>query len=90
MIGAIIGAIILGAIIGVLARLVLPGKQNLSMMMTIGIGIVSSFIATLIVGMIGYRGNGGIKWIPLIVGVIVACIAITIYGNMTAKKQVAR
>ena len=28
--GAIIGAIIVGAIIGVLARLVLPGKQNIS------------------------------------------------------------
>lgn len=90
MIGAIIGAIIGGLIIGVLARLVLPGKQNLSIVMTIVIGIVSSFIASLIVGLVGYNNNKGIAWIPLIVGVIVACIAITIYGNMTGKKQIAR
>lgn len=90
MIGAIIGAIILGAIIGVLARLILPGKQDLSILMTIGIGIVSSFIASLIVSLIGYHNNKGIAWIPLIVGVIVACIAITIYGNMAGKKQLAR
>ncbi|WP_446664701.1 GlsB/YeaQ/YmgE family stress response membrane protein [Flexivirga sp. B27] len=90
MIGAIIGAIIGGLIIGVLARMVLPGKQDLSIVMTIVIGIVSSFVASLIVGLVGYNNNDGIAWIPLIVGVIVACIAIVIYGNMTGKKQLNR
>ena len=44
----IIGAIIVGAIIGALARLVLPGKQNISVLMTIVLGIVGSLAASLI------------------------------------------
>ncbi|TWP33745.1 GlsB/YeaQ/YmgE family stress response membrane protein [Leekyejoonella antrihumi] len=90
MIGSIIGAIIGGLIIGVLARLVLPGKQNISMLMTIGIGIVSSFVASLIVGAIGYRNAHGIAWIPLIVGVIVAAVLITLYCNHAGRKSIAR
>jgi len=90
MIGAIIGAIIGGLIIGAIARLILPGKQDLSIVMTIVIGIVSSLIASLIVGLIGYHNKSGFAWVPFIVGIIVACIAIVIYGNMTGKKQVAR
>ena len=38
MVGTIIGAIIIGAIVGALARLVLPGKQNISMLVTIVLG----------------------------------------------------
>ena len=65
MLGTIIGAIIVGAIIGALGRLLLPGKQNISLVVTILIGIV----ANLIVGwgldfLFGYNNNnGGIAWI---------------------------
>ncbi|WP_265446119.1 GlsB/YeaQ/YmgE family stress response membrane protein [Flexivirga meconopsidis] len=90
MIGAIIGAIIGGLIIGALARLVLPGKQNISIVMTIVIGIVASLLASLVVGLIGYRNASGFAWIPFIVGIIFAAVIIVIYGNMTGRKQVAR
>jgi uncharacterized membrane protein YeaQ/YmgE (transglycosylase-associated protein family) len=39
-IGAIIGTIIFGAVIGVIARLVIPGKQAMGWIITIAIGIV--------------------------------------------------
>ena len=85
MIGTIIGAIIVGAIIGALGRLILPGKQNISLVMTILIGIVANVIVTLVVRQIGYANNGGIAWIPLILGAIVAAILIVVYGRMTSK-----
>lgn len=87
MIGAIIGAIIGGLIIGALARLVLPGKQDVSVPMTIGIGMVSSFVASLVVGAVGYRNANGIAWIPLIVGVVVAAVLISWY---TKRKSISR
>ena len=49
MISTIIGAIILGAIIGALGRLFVPGKQNISIIVTIIIGIVANVIVTWIV-----------------------------------------
>lgn len=85
MIGTIIGAIIVGAIIGALGRLILPGKQNISLVVTILIGIVANVIVTLVVRQLGYANQSGIAWIPLILGAIVAAILIVVYGRMTSK-----
>jgi uncharacterized membrane protein YeaQ/YmgE (transglycosylase-associated protein family) len=50
MIGLIISLIIIGLIAGALARLLVPGKQDLSIPATIGLGIVGSFVG----GLLGY------------------------------------
>lgn len=85
MIGTIIGAIVVGAIIGALGRLILPGKQNISIVVTILIGIVANVIVTLVVRQLGYSNQSGIAWIPLILGAIVAAILIVVYGRMSHK-----
>ena len=85
MIGTIIGAIIVGAIIGALGRLILPGKQNISLVVTILIGIVANVVVTFVVRQLGYSNNSGIAWIPLILGAIVAAIIIVLYGRMSHK-----
>ncbi|MCU1538110.1 MAG: transglycosylase [Humibacillus sp.] len=85
MIGTIIGAIVVGAIIGALGRLILPGKQNISLVVTILIGIVANVIVTLIVRQLGYSNSSGIAWIPLILGAIVAAILIVVYGRVSHK-----
>jgi uncharacterized membrane protein YeaQ/YmgE (transglycosylase-associated protein family) len=87
MIGTIIGAIIAGLIIGALGRLILPGKQNISILMTIVIGIIASLVATLILGGIfGYtNASGGIKWWYWIVSAILAALGIVAYGRITKR-----
>lgn len=85
MVGTIIGAVVVGAIIGALGRLILPGKQNISLVVTILIGIVANVVVTLIVRQVGYSNNSGIAWIPLILGAIVAALLIVVYGRMTSK-----
>lgn len=87
MIGTIIGAIVAGLIIGALGRLILPGKQNISIVMTIVIGIVASLVGTLILGGIfGYENaSGGIKWWYWIVSAILAAIGISAYGRLQKK-----
>ena len=50
MIGLIITIVVVGLIAGALARLLVPGKQNLSILMTIVLGIVGSFVG----GFLGY------------------------------------
>lgn len=49
-IGAIIGTIIVGAIVGALGRLILPGGQDIGLVKTIGLGVVSAFIVGLVLG----------------------------------------
>ena len=50
MIGLIISLIIVGLIAGALARLIVPGRQDMSIPMTIVIGVIGSFVG----GFLGY------------------------------------
>ncbi|MCV7061782.1 hypothetical protein H7I76_17690, partial [Mycolicibacterium vaccae] len=71
MIGSIVLAIIVGAIIGVVARLVMPGKQNIGMLMTVALGAVGGLIGSAVTAQFNYQNaNGGIAWIPFLVGVV--------------------
>ncbi len=72
----IIGSIIAGGIIGVIARAIVPGKQDLSIMMTVGLGIVGMLLGQ-IVGRIITPGNEGVPWIAgtlCAVGVLFALV----------------
>lgn len=82
MLQTIIGALLVGIIIGPLARLVLPGKQDVSLVMTIVLGAVGALVGGLIYGALGGSETGGIDWIELVVQVVVAAIAIVIYLSM--------
>lgn len=88
MIGTIIGAIVVGLIIGVLARLVMPGKQSIGLIMTVLLGALGSFIGTWITYQPGYsNSNGGFEVIPFLVGIIVAVVLIAGYLGITGKRK---
>ena len=86
----IITAIIIGAIIGFLGRLVAPGKQNIPIWLTILVGIVAAFIGTFIARLFGVASTGGIDWIELILQVIVAAIGVTIVAGAYGRRGVTR
>ena len=87
MIGTIIGAIVVGLIVGALARLIMPGKQNIGVIMTILLGAVGSFVGTWLTYQLGYHNsNGGFQFIPFIVGVVVAIVLIALYLGITGKR----
>ena len=75
----IITAIIIGAIIGALARLILPGKQNIPIWLTIVVGIVAAFIGTAIARAVGIPTvTSGIDWLELLVQLVVAVIGVAV------------
>ena len=60
LIAYLIGLVLVGLIFGALARLALPGKDPMSIPMTIGLGIAGSFIGGMIVYLVsGGRSYGG-------------------------------
>lgn len=58
----IIGSLIAGGIIGFVARAILPGKQDLSVVMTVGLGAAGMVLGN-IVGRIIPPENEGVPWI---------------------------
>ena len=88
MIGSIILAIIVGAVIGVVARLIMPGKQNIGMIMTVVIGAVGGLIGSAVASQFGYHNaNGGVAWIPLLIGIGVAVVLIAIWETVRGRRS---
>ncbi|GAA0833639.1 GlsB/YeaQ/YmgE family stress response membrane protein [Streptosporangium amethystogenes subsp. fukuiense] len=87
MIGSIISAIIIGAIIGALARLILPGRQNLSIGLTLIVGIVAALIGTAIAASVGLTNTRGINWWEHLIQLAVAVIGVLLVVQMQARKS---
>jgi uncharacterized membrane protein YeaQ/YmgE (transglycosylase-associated protein family) len=91
VIGTIIGAVVIGLIIGALARLVMPGKQSIGVIMTTVLGAAGSLIGTWLTYKLGYSNeNGGFKIIPFLVGIIVAVVLIAAYLGITGRRRSVR
>jgi uncharacterized membrane protein YeaQ/YmgE (transglycosylase-associated protein family) len=87
----IISAIIIGAIIGALGRLVVPGRQPIPIWLTIVVGIIAAFIGTFLARAIGIpTATNGIDWLELLVQVIVAAVGVVIAANLYARRGVRR
>lgn len=85
----IITAIVIGAIIGAVARLILPGKQNIPVWLTILVGIVAAIIGTLIARAIGISTNtDGIDWLELLVQLVVAVAAVALVAGIAGRRGV--
>ena len=90
MLGLIVSIIVIGLIAGALARLVVPGKQDMSIVMTIVLGIIGSFVG----GFLGYLifhkdGQDGFLQPAGIIGsVIGAIIVLLLWIKFGSKRSV--
>lgn len=83
----VIGALFAGIIIGPLARLVVPGKQDISIPMTILIGAVGALIGGFIAELLGVGETRGIDWIQWFIQIAVAAICVVAYVKFAGNKQ---
>jgi uncharacterized membrane protein YeaQ/YmgE (transglycosylase-associated protein family) len=82
----IIVAIVVGLIIGALGRLVVPGKQDLPIWLTIVIGIVAAFIGTFVASLFGVKDTNGFDWIEFFLQVIFAAIGVAIVAGAYGRR----
>lgn len=61
-IGSIIGYIIVGAIVGVIARLIVPGREGLGIFATILLGIAGAVVGGWLAGAV-FEDTSGVDWI---------------------------
>jgi uncharacterized membrane protein YeaQ/YmgE (transglycosylase-associated protein family) len=82
----IVMAIIIGLVIGVLGRLVVPGRQPIPLWLTIVIGIVAALIGTAIAGALDVADTKGIDWIELLIQVVVAGVGVSIAAGLYGRR----
>ena len=84
----IITAILIGALVGVLGRLALPGKQPIGMLLTILVGIVSAFIGTALARALGIAtATNGVDWLELLVQVVVAALGVALVAALMGRRR---
>lgn len=89
MLWTIIGWVVFGLIAGYIARALVPGKDDIGLLMTIVIGVVGSVVGGFIFGLltVGLRGFQPAGWIGSIIG---AVIVLVVYNKVTGRKRVRR
>ena len=79
----IISMIVVGFIVGLLARAIMPGDQNLGIIMTIILGIAGSIVAGYLGAALGFYAAGqGAGWVGSIIG---AVIVLFVYSKVAKK-----
>lgn len=82
---SIIGTIVVGFIVGLLARALKPGDDKLGIIMTTVMGIAGAFLARYAGMALGWYGEGEpAGWIASIVGAIVLLV---IYGMVRGRSH---
>jgi len=73
----IIGTILVGLIVGALARFVLPGEQKMGWILTIVLGIAGSLVAGFVGQALGWYAVGEpAGWIASVLGAVVLLIVV--------------
>ncbi|MEU7282882.1 GlsB/YeaQ/YmgE family stress response membrane protein [Streptomyces sp. NPDC045431] len=80
-------AIIAGLIIGLVAKLVLPGRQPIPLWLTVLLGIVGAVVGNALASAFGVRETGGIDWIRHIFQVGIAALLIGVVSPMWARRR---
>jgi uncharacterized membrane protein YeaQ/YmgE (transglycosylase-associated protein family) len=82
-------AIIIGLIVGALGRLMLPGRQNIPIWLTIVVGIVAALLGTALARAIGIpTATAGIDWLELIVQVILAAAGVALVSGVYGRRGI--
>jgi uncharacterized membrane protein YeaQ/YmgE (transglycosylase-associated protein family) len=72
----ILGLILIGIVIGIIARLVMPGRQRIGAMMTVLLGIGGALVGGIVASAIGEGDIFELNFVGTIVGILAAILLI--------------
>ncbi|MER6529726.1 GlsB/YeaQ/YmgE family stress response membrane protein [Streptomyces sp. NPDC001508] len=85
-ISGIISAIVIGVVIGVLGRLVVPGRQRIGVVLTIVVGIVAALLGSAIAAGFGVADTKGPDWIEWLIQIGLAAVGVAALDRTRARR----
>ena len=83
----IIGFLVFGLVVGALARLIKPGRQNLSIVMTLVLGVVGSLIGGFVAKFFGTGGYFELNILGAIVAIVAAVLLIGVAEGASGGRR---
>ncbi|MEJ8667905.1 GlsB/YeaQ/YmgE family stress response membrane protein [Streptomyces sp. MS1.AVA.1] len=85
-ISGIISAIVIGIIIGVLGRLVVPGRQRIGVLWTILVGIVAALIGSAMAAGLDVADTDGVDWVEWLIQIGLAALGVAALDRTKARR----
>ncbi|MGB9356936.1 MAG: GlsB/YeaQ/YmgE family stress response membrane protein [Acidimicrobiia bacterium] len=83
----IVTGLIMGLILGPLARLIIPGKQDISLLGTILVGAGAAIIGGIVAGWLGVGETSGPDWIKFFIQLALAVFGILGFATASDSKS---
>ncbi|MGW8376574.1 GlsB/YeaQ/YmgE family stress response membrane protein [Streptomyces sp. ODS28] len=89
-ISGIISAIVIGIVIGLLGKLVVPGRQRIGALWTVAVGIVAALVGTALAAGVGVAETRGIDWWELLIQVALAALGVAAIDRAKSSRRSGR
>jgi len=83
---AIIGFLVFGLVVGAIARLLKPGRQRLSLLATLGLGVVGSLVGGFVATALGTGKYTELNILGAIVAIVVAFALIGVAEGLSSRR----
>ncbi|MGH3979283.1 MAG: GlsB/YeaQ/YmgE family stress response membrane protein [Pseudonocardiaceae bacterium] len=85
-ISGVLTALVVGAVLGVLGRLVVPGRQPIGCLLTIAVGIVAALAGTAIAEALDVAVTPGIDWLEVLIQVVAAALGVSAVATFLRRR----
>lgn len=82
-----IGFLVFGLVVGAVARAIKPGPQDLSLLMTLLLGVVGSVIGGVVANLLGTGSIWELNIIGAIVAIVAAVLLIGVFEGMSSRRR---
>ncbi|GGV05391.1 membrane protein [Streptomyces litmocidini] len=75
-ISGFLSALVIGVAVGLLGRLVLPGRQHIGVLWTLVVGIAAALVGSLIAALFGLSDTRGVDWTECLVQIVLSALGV--------------
>jgi uncharacterized membrane protein YeaQ/YmgE (transglycosylase-associated protein family) len=79
-------ALVIGAVIGLLGRLVVPGRQHIGLIWTILVGIAAALVGAVIANALDVADTKGVDWIEWLIQIALAAVGVVAVDRAKVRR----